>query len=87
MKGNESGAAVNGNGENPGNYALEPIANDFNPAFAPLSLDHDHSFEFCFIVHSKKDLHPGRGYFACCGYHVDDPVQIRLFFSNEQYLK
>ena len=107
MKGNESGAAVNGNGENPGNYALEPIANDFNPAFAPVSLDNDvwvsesfhtiDSFEFCFIVHSKKDkdvrllnigdLHPGRGYFACCGYHVDDPAQIRLFFSNEQFNK
>jgi len=107
MKGNESGAAVNGNDKNPGNYALEPIANDFNPAFAPVSLDNDlwvsksfhtiDSFEFCFIVHSKKDknvrllnigdLHPGRGYFACCGYHVDDPAQMRLFFSNEQFNK
>lgn len=110
MKGNESGAAVkasNGDDENPGKYTLEPIANDFNPALAPVTLGNDlwvsksfhtiDSFEFCFIVHSKKDgdvrllnigdLHPGRGYFACCGYHVDDPALIRLFFSNEQFNK
>jgi hypothetical protein len=55
------------------------------------------SFEFCFLVHSTKDgstrilqigdLHSGRGFFACCGYHVDEPEEIRLFFSNEQFTK
>lgn len=107
MEGNESGVVVNGNGEYPENYELEPITNDLNKTFTPIVLSNDlwvsnsfhtiQSFKFCFLVYSSKggnaryltlgDLYPGRGFFACCGYHVDEPEQMKLFFSNEQFSK
>lgn len=100
MEGNESGVVVNGNGEYPENYELEPITNDLNKMFTPIFLGNDlwvsnsfhtiQSFKFCFLVYSSKggnvrhlklgDLYPVRGFFACCGYHVDEPEQMKLFF-------
>lgn len=109
MEGNESGVVVNGNGEYPVSYELEPITNDLviDKTFTPICLGNDlwvsnsfhtiQSFKFCFLVYSSKggnvrhiklgDLFPGRGFFACCGYHVDEPEQMKLFFSNEQFSK
>lgn len=107
IKSDGSDAAVNGDGDNPGKYVLEPISDDFDSTFAPVNLTNDicvsksfhtiESFQFTFLVHAKKDgiarifhigdHHSGRGFFACCGYHVDDSEQIRLFFSNEQFNK
>lgn len=107
MEGNESEVVVNGNGEYPENYELEPITNDLNKTFTPFFLGNDlwvsnsfhtiQSFKFCFLVYSSKggnvrhlklgDLYPGRGFFACCGYHVDEPEQMKLFFLNDQFSK
>jgi hypothetical protein len=41
IEGNESGAAINSYVENPDEYELEPISNDFNRKFASVSLAND----------------------------------------------
>lgn len=77
-------------------YSMESVDVSLNDEFSVKASFHTvGEIQFSLMIYFKKlkifyrigDFHPGRGFFACCGYSKTDLGNLNLFFIDEDFEK